>query len=931
MSDEHYELDNTELEHYGIIRKSGRYPWGSGKDPYQRSQNFYSMYNELKAKGLTDRQIAEGLGLTDHKGNPNTTMLRAAISIAKNEKISGDRAQAIKLKAKFGSNVKVGEEMGINESSVRALLAPSQDAKRDVIQKTTQALKDELASKEYLDVGLGTHQYLGVSKDKLKTSLAVLKEEGYGVHYLRVQQQGTGEFTSTKVLAKPGVEWKTVNANKDKIEIPGTVRSDDGGNSFIKRHAYNESIDSKRIQVRYAEDGGTDRDGLVEIRPGTKDLDLGNARYAQVRIAVDDKYYIKGMAVYNDDLPKGVDILFNTNKNKDTPMMGPKDNSVLKEMKNDPEAPFGSQLKKGGQRGALNIVNEEGDWGIWSAKLSSQMLSKQPIELAKQQLNLTHEIKREELAEINALTNPTIKKRLLASYADDLDAQAVRLAAQGLPGTMTHVILPIPQMKQTEIYAPNYQNGDRVVLIRHPHGGVFEIPELTVNNRSRSAKKIMDGARDAVGIHPMVAEQLSGADFDGDTVLVIPQRPGTSKIKAESPLAQLDKFDPKTLYRIYPDDKVTPRMRNTQTEMGKISNLVTDMTIRGANDSEIARAVKHSMVVIDAEKHGLNYKQSEIDNGIKELKKLYQDGGASTIISRASKEVKVNQRKDRPAGEGGGIDPKTGEKVYVETGENYPRYTITKKNAQIISARDGIPLDEVQTRVKKGLLQDPLVKEETVYKKTKSTMMYEARDAHSLTSNNGNGMPIERVYADHANRLKALANDARKSYLATPKLEYSTSANRVYKEQVESLVSKLNQAERNKPLERNAQLLAGVEVELKRQATPGMDNDTLKKVKSRALDKARIRVGANKQQIEVTPLEWEAIQAGAISENRLSSILANTDLEKIKEMATPRAKVGLTPAQEARARSMLNNGYTQAEVASMLGISASTLNRTLSS
>ena len=931
MSDEHYELSESQLEHYGILRKSGRYPWGSGGTPYQRSKTFYSMYNELKATGMTDTKIAEGLGLLDDQGKPNTTMLRAAISIAKNEKISGDRSQAIRLKEKLGSNVKVGEVMGINESVVRSLLAPSQDAKRDVIQKTAQALKEELEEKEFLDVGLGTHQYLGVSKDKLKTSLAVLKEEGYGIHYLRIQQQGTTERTSTKVLAKPGVDWSTVNANQDKIYVPGIMRSDDGGQSFTKRHSYNESVNSKRIQIRYAEDGGTDRDGLVEIRPGVKDLDLGNARYAQVRIAVDDTHYIKGMAVLNDDLPKGVDILFNTNKTKDVPMLGEKDHTVLKRMKDDEEAPFGSQLKKGGQRGALNIVNEEGDWGAWTAQLSSQMLSKQLTPLAKQQLNLTTEIKREELNDIMALTNPTIKKQLLASYADDVDAQAVRLAAQGLPGTMTHVILPIPQLKATEIYAPNYQNGDRVVLIRHPHGGIFEIPELTVNNRNQAAKKTMGGARDAVGINPIVAEQLSGADFDGDTVLVIPQRPGASKIKTKSPLEELERFDPKTTYKIDPSDTVTPRMRNTQTEMGKISNLVTDMTIRGANDSEIARAVRHSMVVIDAEKHGLDYKRSEVDNGIKELKKLYQEGGASTIISRASSEKSVLQRKDRPAGEGGGIDPKTGEKVYVETGESYPVYKISKKNAEVLAQRRGVSVDEIKALVKKGKIDDPLVEETIKYKTTKSTQMYEAKDARTLMSNHGKGTPMEMVYADHANRLKSLGNEARKAYLTTPKLEYSPSANRVYKAEVETLIAKLNEAERNKPLERNAQILAGVEVELKRQATPNMDNDTLKKVKSRALDKARIRVGAKKQQIVITPKEWEAIQAGAISNNRLSSILANTDLDRLKEMATPRTKVGVSSAQEARAKAMLERGYTQAEVASMIGISVSTLSKLVSS
>lgn len=67
-----------------------------------------------------------------------------------------------------------------------------------------------------------------------------------------------------------------------------------------------------------------------------------------------------------------------------------------------------------------------------------------------------------------------------------------------------------------------------------------------------------------------------------------------------------------------------PIMRNTQKHTEDISNLITDMASAGASDSEIARAVRHSLVIIDAEKHKLDYKQSEIDNGISELKKKYQ-------------------------------------------------------------------------------------------------------------------------------------------------------------------------------------------------------------------------------------------------------------------------------------------------------------------
>ena len=132
--------------------------------------------------------------------------------------------------------------------------------------------------------------------------------------------------------------------------------------------------------------------------------------------------------------------------------------------------------------------------------------------------------------------------------------------------------------------------------------------------------------KDAVGINSKVAERLSGADFDGDTVMVIPTG-GKVKITSTPPLKGLIGFDPKLEYgsdsskvdadgteHYYRGGKEFRPMRNTQTEMGIVSNLITDMTLRGATQDELARAVRHSMVVIDAEKHHLDYKQSELDN-----------------------------------------------------------------------------------------------------------------------------------------------------------------------------------------------------------------------------------------------------------------------------------------------------------------------------
>jgi len=909
MTDEHLKaiiMANQEtLIHIGVLRKSGRYPWGSGKTPMQRNKDFLSYVDSMRAKGLTDKDIVDGLNLNSREqGHINakgdeltTTQYRAAKAIANNMVQAEKEAQAVRLRddAKM-SNVAIGKEMGINESSVRSLLDPATRERRAQLMGTADMLKRHLEEKDqFLDIGVGTENHLGISNDKLAKSVAILQEEGYEVKYIKVPQLGLpGQYTTTKVLAPPGTHSKDIYADISKI---GSIaeHTDDGGRSYLGLRPI-ENMSAKRIKVRYAEDGGTDMDGVMEIRRGVKDLDMGESKYAQVRIGVEGTHYLKGMAMYADDLPPGVDIRFNTNKTKDTPMLGPKDNSVLKLQKKGPDGkvdndnPFGATIKPGGQKGALNIVNEEGDWSEWSRSLSSQVLSKQAPALAKEQLEMTYKIKKEQLNEIESLTNPTVKKKLLASYADDLDSSSVHLKAAALPRQGTHVILPLTSMKETEIYAPKYENGEKVVLVRYPHGGKFEIPELTVNNKNPQAKSLIQNARDAVGIHPKVAERLSGADFDGDTVLVIPNN--NRKVSSAPPLKGLEGFEPKIQYKGFEGMKPMTS-RGTQLEMGKISNLITDMTIKGASNAELERAVKHSMVVIDAEKHVLNYRQSAIDNAIMELKTKYQEPskGASTLISRASSEARVADRRERRASEGGSIDPVTGQKIYV------------KKDNDYVDANG-----------------------KTVTRMIKSTKMAETSDAHTLSS----GRPIEVIYADHANRLKGLANEARKSQLTTKDTEYKPAAKVAHKDSVDSLDHKLNIALLNAPLERKAQVIANATVAMKRQANPHLDDADLKKISFQALAEARNRVNAGKTLIDITPTEWNAIQAGAISANKLEKILNNADIDQVKKLATPRLATVMTPAKVALAKSLLAKGYTQAEAAAHLGIPASTIDSALS-
>lgn len=869
--------ENDYLMHYGILRRSGRYPWGSGSTQNSRNRQFLDHVESLRSQGLSETEIARGLGIT-------TTELRAAKAIVKAQKKQADIAQAQRLKEKGYSNVAIGERMGINESSVRALLAPGQAAKADILESTSSMLKDQVAAKGYIDIGSGVENHIGISSTKLSTAVAMLKEEGYTVHYVKVEQLGTGDFTTIKVLAKPDTPYSEVFRNRDKIDQI-TEYSDDGGRTFLGLQKP-LSINSDRIGVRYAEDGGSDADGVIYVRPGTKDLSLGGARYAQVRIAVDDTHYLKGMAMYKDDLPKGVDLMFNTNK----PNTGSK-LDAFKKMKDDPDNPFGAVVRQitdssGKVRSAMNIVNEEGNWESWSKSLSSQMLSKQSPILARTQLAMTLESKKAQFDEIMSLTNPSVRKRLLESFADDVDSSAVHLKAAALPRQGSHVILPVNSLKTTEVYAPNYRNGERVALIRYPHGGTFEIPELTVNNSHAEAKKLLGQAKDAIGINSKVAARLSGADFDGDTVLVIPNNSG--RVRSSSPLSGLSGFDPQTSYPSYSGMKrMSPRTK--QVEMGVVSNLITDMTIRGASASELARAVRHSMVVIDAEKHNLNYKQSAIDNGIAQLKQKYQGSakaGASTLISRATSEVRVPERKPRSASKGGSIDRVTGKKMYEETGATYT---------------DG--------------------KGRTVVRTQKSKKLAETDNAHTLSS----GTTIESIYANHSNQLKTLANTARREAVNSKAAMYSPSARKVYDAEVGSLNAKLNLAQKNRPLERQAQVIANSVVSAKRQADPTMDPADLKKVKAQALAAARARTGAKKQAIVITDREWEAIQAGAIRNHKLGEILNNSDLDQVKKLATPKTRVAMTATKLARARSMMTSGYTQAEVADALGVSVTTL------
>ena len=944
--------EESYLAHEGTKRHSGRYPWGSGEDPYQH-EPFYDRVNSYKKVGLTEAEIAKLMQMT-------TTQLRARKAVAYQEQLAAKQAMAARLKAKGYSPTMIAKRMNLpNESSARSLLNPSSQARAKIAFTIANNLKETMGDSNAVMIGKGVELYLGASQDKLKVAVAMLEDEGYKVHHIYTTQLGTGHKTDIKVLAPPGVTTRELYQDRDRIK--GVTQSLDetheGGVGFRKP----VSISTDRIMVRYAEDGGTERDGTMQIRPGAKDLELGDYRYAQVRIGVNNSHYMKGMAVYGDpkDFPPGKDIIVNSNKKRGTPVLGEGDNSVLKPMKRvknpdgskgdiDWDNPFGAAIKLGvGQydyedpktgkkkQSAINIVNEEGSWNTWSKNLPSQMLSKQDISLAKKQLGIELDRHKRSLDEIENLTNPVVKRKLLTEYASEVDSAAVHMKAAAMPRQRTQVILPIPSMKDTEIYAPNFKNGERVVLIRFPHGGKFEIPELVVNNKNKDAISVLGNAKDAVGINAKVAERLSGADFDGDSVLVIPNN--RREIKTEKSLPGLKDFDPKTAYPKYPGMKVMTKKQKGK-EMGVVSNLITDMHIKGAPLQDIEKAVRHSMVVIDAEKHELNWKQSERDNQIDLLKEKWQSqpggksGGASTLISRATSEQRVPSRKPRLQRHGGPINPKTGEKEYEYTKDSYDEVAYRVRSG---TNKDGTPRyrkqwateSKFRTLQKQGEIPTDaeIIERRTKTRTMTSTKMAEAKDAYSLSS----GSEMESVYANYANSLKALGNKARKSSLEVGSFKYDPDAAKKYSTEVSSLNAKLNTALKNKPLENKAQLIAGVMYDRAQTDHPEYDKDDLKKLRGKYLAKARSFVGAGKQAVYITDKEWEAIQARAISANKLKEIIDNANPDRVKELATPKLDAAMSTTMLSRAHSMLTRGYTQAEVADRLGVSVSTLIRNL--
>lgn len=948
-------LEHAGTPHEGHIPHSGRYPWMSGekwnKRPGEWVKNALAQekYFREHPEALQDEKLQKNYGIKPEDSvevataklmNMKTDDYRAYKSLRKQEQKLIDIPKAVEMQAKGASVADIAKELDLPWSTVKTYLKPGALAAASPTYTIANGLLQELEKRKYLDVGLGVERQLGISKEQLHKALLMLQDDGYNWFteendnaILVKQAQNPSKKTTFSVLTGPDVTKEELWENREQISSPDGIRFEDYGSELVKRGPV-ESIDSDRVYIRYDEEGGTNKEGVIEIRPGVEDLSLGGRTYAQVRIAVDGTHYLKGMAVYGYDMPEGYDIVFNTNKHEGTPALGPSGNTVLKLMSDDPNNPFGSNTTQWDYinsegiktQSPIEIVNEDKDWEKWKKSLPSQVLSKQPIDLAKRQLNLAYLKKEQEFEEIMSINNPTVRKQLLAEFADSCDSDSVELKAAALPGQSTKVLLPVTSLKDNEVYCPDYDQGTEVILIRFPHAGTFEIPTLRVNNDNEEAKTVLGThPAHAIGVNTAVTSVLSGADFDGDTVLIIPT--ANQHIRTTPPLEGLKNFDPRAKYKKTADQQKTGDGDGfiKGRTMGDITNLITDMTMMAAskegglneNDlSEIERAVRHSMVVIDAEKHNLDWKQSFEDNKIAELKIKYQGGvrrGAATLISRAGGEGSIDEREEITQLWKMTDEEKerwyNGEKIYRKTGKMH-----------VVKDADGNPKLDRYGNVKMEK------------NKTRGDKLALVTDAYELAS----PYLMDTVYAEHSNSLKALANRARKEErsIKTPKM--NAEAAKVYAAEVESLEAKLDDAILNAPRERQAQAIANKKVAdaIKKDPTLARKNDKdaadrLSKLRAREIEKARAATHAKRNPLDLTEKEWNAIEAGALTDNKVKGIMRYAKPGIIKKYASGKTSVALNDAKAARARALLNSGWSQKQVADELGVSISTLRKEL--
>ena len=116
--------NEDELIHSGMPRRSGRYPYGSGKDPYQHTRDLLARIDILKKNGWTEtpENIMAEFGLT-------TTQYRAQKGLAKDLRRMDDVARAKSLSEDGLGATEIARRMSedkgktISESTVRSWLS----------------------------------------------------------------------------------------------------------------------------------------------------------------------------------------------------------------------------------------------------------------------------------------------------------------------------------------------------------------------------------------------------------------------------------------------------------------------------------------------------------------------------------------------------------------------------------------------------------------------------------------------------------------------------------------------------------------------------------------------------------------------------------------------------------------------------------------
>ena len=237
VENDNYILEDDYLEHVGVSKRdgadigSGRFPLGSGDNPFQHLEGLYGEYRKLHEKGLTDGEIGKSLGMSSGD-------LRGRLEYYQALKGSKNITDAVELKDKGLSNLEIAEKMGVSPSTVANYLKASQGVREAKIISTRNALKDKVDKVGWVEIGKGTENWMGVKRTMLDAAATTLYDEGYELYSdLRVRQGGSGNYTNLKVLAKPGMTRGDVLADKGNIEATmADVKSRDGGFTYDKKN-----------------------------------------------------------------------------------------------------------------------------------------------------------------------------------------------------------------------------------------------------------------------------------------------------------------------------------------------------------------------------------------------------------------------------------------------------------------------------------------------------------------------------------------------------------------------------------------------------------------------------------------------------------------------------------------------------------------------